>query len=793
VKRTDSALVTGILVMALLYFAREVFIPLALAGLLTFFLAPAAIRLERWGVRRIPAALLVIFLSLSAVGALGWILLGQIYSLAVELPQYQQNISDKIGSLHLDSAGRLSRSIEMLTNLHRQIKSGSGPTTNILPMVPRQRTNHSHTSPPTLQSKTNQPVAVRIEEPEESMLQMARRTMVPLLHPLTTTFIVAIFLAFFLAGREDLRDRGLRLAGSGRMHLTTTAIEDATRRVSRYLQMQLIVNLCYGAVVGTALGLIGVPHPLLWAALTCVLRFVPYVGIMMAAAGPLLLSAAISQNWNQLIWTAIVFGVLEIVAANFIEPVLYSASTGISAIAVLIAAVFWTFLWGLPGLLLSTPLTVCLIVIGRQVPRLRYLEVLFGERTGLPPSEHFYQRMLAGNLRDATALIEGTLKTTSKAEVYDSILLPALSMIGEARRSGEMTPSSADEMVQTIQELVEELAAKDSALAPPKPFPAKRVLCLPARDFADEVACQLAEQVLSETAPVRVMSAGWSVSDLAEPPDGLNPDVLCVVGIPPRPIGHIKLRCHQIHARFPEAVVVACALNKDTDLSSLRSRIPIEDAQHVVCSQQLMLDYLTSLFQPPAVASDSAPEAEVQPTTGEEAVKMCPRMQQMDLMDGPEERIFDRLVTDLARSFEAPIALIMEAEGKASAWEAQCGLPEEALKSTDAKRDLSIFSRIVFSEPAVVISDTEEDERFANNPFVKEKGIRFFAGAQLKAQDGKVLGSICVLDTRPRQLTDQQKETLISIADSVVMAIELRESMKADELTGDERVVASHK
>src|SRR5580658_2493230 len=473
---------TVILVVVVLYFAREVFVPLALAALIAFVLTPAAHRLERWGMKRTPAALLVIVLSLATVAVLGWVLLGQIYSLAVEFPQYQQNVSDKIGSLHLDSAGRLNRTIEMLNGLNRRIKSGNTATTPVLSVIPPPRVpGHIHASPPAIANKTTQPVSVRIEEPQESVLELAGSTMTPLLHPLATTFIVVIFLVFMLIGREDLLDRGLKLAGSGRMHVTTTAIKDATDRVSRYLQTQLVVNLCYGAVAGVALRLIGVPHPLLWAILTCVLRFVPYVGIMMAAAGPLLLAGAASPHWSQLSWTVIMFCVLEVVVANFVEPMLYGASTGISAIAVLIAAVFWTFLWGLPGLLLSTPLTVCLIVIGRQVPRLSYLEVLFGERTGLPPSEHFYQRMLAANTRDARALVESTLKTRPRAEVYDTVLVPALAMIEEARHSEEMTTVRAEEVLQSVEELVEELTTSAQGSLH-QSGPAKRVMCIPARD-----------------------------------------------------------------------------------------------------------------------------------------------------------------------------------------------------------------------------------------------------------------------------------------------------------------------
>jgi len=716
--------------------------------------------------------------------------LGQIYNLAVELPQYQQNVTAKIGALHLDSAGRLSRTVEMLTSVSKQLKGAD--STPVISVTPRPaKSARSGRSPANSPNKaqqvtvpaivppdTTQPVAVRIEEPEEPMLAVAGRTMTPLVHPLATTFIVVIFLIFMLVGRDDLRDRGLRLAGSGRMHVTTTAIEDASHRVTRYLQMQLIVNLCYGTVVGAALRLIGVPHPLLWGVLTCVLRFVPYIGIVMAAAGPLLLSVAASPNWSQLIWTVVMFGVLETVAANLIEPMLYGASTGISAFAILIAAVFWTVLWGLPGLLLSTPLTVCLIVIGRQVPRLHYLEVLFGEETGLLPSERFYQRMLAANTRDATALIEETLRTRSSAETYDSILIPALSMIEEARHSEEMTATRADEMLQGIEELTEDISSRNSADTASELKLTKPVIAVPARDFADEVACQLAVQVLSGTAPVHVMSPDCSMADLQQSVEDLRPDAICVVGVPPRAIRHIRIRCHQIRKQIPDAVVVACVLSKEVDLSNLRGRITTEDAQHVACSLQLMKDYLTSLLHPSV--DDAAPEAAGEIKVSKDLNETSREMQQADIFDGPEEGMFDRLARNLARSFEAPIVLIIGPEGKRCFWEAQCGLPEDTLLTAHTERDPSILSRMVFSDSSLVIPDTEENERFATDPFFKDKGIRCYAGAPLKTPDGQVLGSLCVLDTRPRQFNEQHVDLLIAAANAVVMAIELHSSVTPD-------------
>jgi predicted PurR-regulated permease PerM len=792
-KRTDNTLLAGILLIAVLYFAREVFVPLALAGLIAFVLAPAAVRLERLGMRRTPAALFVILLSLAGVAVLGWALLGQIYNLAIEMPQYQENMRDKIQSLHLDSAGKLSSTVEMLNGLNKRISSGTSAVTPVLPVPEPRSTRHAraipHPAPGVAPAPAPaQPVSVRIEAPEESMIELAGRTITPLIHPLTTTFIVVIFLVFMLIGREDLRDRGLKLAGSERMHVTTTAIKDATLRVSRYLQMQLIVNLCYGTAAGLALYFIGIPHPLLWGVLTCVLRFVPYIGIMMAAAGPLLLAGAVSPHWGKLIYTILTYGALEIVAANFVEPMLYGASTGISALAVLIAAVFWTFLWGLPGLLLSTPLTVCLIVIGRQVPRLHYLEVLFGERTGLPPSEHFYQRMLASNSRDARALVETAAKTRPRAEVYDTIIVPALTMLEEAKHSEAMTPVRAEEILQSIEELIDDLSASPGRESASGSL--RNVVCMPARDFADEIACQLAQKVLTGIASVHIVAANAPLSTVQELMTRVQPEVICVVGIPPRAVRYTKMRCHQIRGRFPESIVLACILGDEQDLSSLRSRIPTEDARHVVSSLQLMTDYLDSVLGGTDSAVPAAPQRESAVTATRAVAEVSSLIPLLDPFDGPVEGVFDRLANHLARSLDAPIALITAADGVRHFWESQCGLPEESLDTGWSNRDCSICNTLAKTNALAVVPDTAEDHRFADDVFLQEHGIRFCAVAPLKDHQEAVVGSLCVLDTRPRQLTEKQKETLLAGAESVMSAIEMSEPVAAH-LTVDEQIPSS--
>lgn len=776
-----------ILAVAILYFGREVFIPLALAGLLAFLLAPIATRLERTGLPRTPAVLLVITLSLAAVSALGWVVLGQIYNLAVELPQYQQNISGKIESLHLHSSGKLTGTVEMLTELSRELSEANSSTpapalARRVPVLPRR--GKATPIEPALGSQAShdpiQPVAVRVEEGSSTVLGVAGHSLVPLIHPLTTTFIILIFVIFILLARDDLRDRAIRLAGSSRMHITTVAMSDASRRVSRYLLMQFVVNVTYGGVVGFALWAAGLPHPLLWAVLTCLLRFIPYIGILTAAAGPLLIAVAVSPHWSTVIWTFVVFVVLELVAANGVEPFLYGASTGVSALAILVAAIFWTWLWGLAGLLLSTPLTVCLIVIGRHFPPLDFIGVLFGEDTALAPPERVYQRMLAADSGSAAKVVEKLLETKSREDVYDSVLLPTLALVEEARHTEEIDGSSAERILQGIEELAEEIGGRPASAKASLPSRRSRqpraILCASARDFADEIAGQLLLQVAADGYRGRVLNADLSTGDLLDIVASEKPDVVCVVGVPPQAVRHVRLRCHQLRTRFPNLVVVAGVLSVECDLPNIRSRIPMEDAQHVVCSLAQAREYLRALADPAdAVLEASATKAE-SGQSPPEVTQPIEDLRGLDIMDPAEEKIFSRIAASLAKSFEAPIALINPLNGERTFWRSQCGLPDDAATEGPSSRDLSLCSQPIRDKARLVVPDIYEDALLSHDEFLKEKGIRFFAGTPLLTQEGIEIGCLCVLDSRPRNISEQQKEILTTMANSVMNAIEIRSS-----------------
>ena len=404
----SAKLISGIGVIAILYFGREVFVPLAVAILLTFILAPAVRALRRWRFGRFPSILTVVLVAFLAIFGLGMVLGEQVGHLAATLPKYQDTLTKKIEKLRGAAAetGTLGQASNVLRNLSEELKdTKSGPQPSLA--ADRQLT----------------PVPVEIYETAKAPLQVVQRVISPLVDPLTTTGIIIVFVIFFLIQREDLRDRLIRLVGSSDLHRTTAAIDDAGQRLSRYLLAQSALNAAFGVTIGIGLALIGVPNPVLWGILAAVLRFVPYIGAIIAAAFPLALAVAVDPGWTTLILTAALFLVVELIVGQVIEPLLYGHSTGISPVAVVVAAMFWTWLWGPIGLLLSTPLTVCLDVIGRHVERLRFLDVLLGSRPPLSPAQTFYHRILSGSPDEAFEQAEDLLKKKSLSSYYDEVAI----------------------------------------------------------------------------------------------------------------------------------------------------------------------------------------------------------------------------------------------------------------------------------------------------------------------------------------------------------------------------------
>ena len=409
-----SAVTTAIMVLiavVALYFGREILVPFALAILLGFILAPPVDWLRRVRVPRVLAVGLVVTPACGLLGALSLLVGSQLVQLAGNLPEYQQTMQDKIRACALPY--RQGRRVDRTAAVFQSLRSARSEPAPVPSARPR-RTGET-------------PVRVQVDPPSQQPLEVIGRVLAPLMGPLGTAGLVIVFVIFMLLERNDLRDRFIRLAGGG-LHRTTGALNEAAQRVSRYLVMQLIVNAAYGVPIGVGLYFIGVPNAMLWGLLAALLRFVPYLGPFIAALFPLALAFAVDPGWSMLLWTlALIIG-MELVSNNVVEPWLYGSSTGLSPVAIIIAAMFWTLIWGPVGLILATPLTVCLAIMGRYVPRLEFLEVMLGSSPVLTPQEQLYQRLLAGNAEEAIELAETLVGESALLEFYDGVALPALSL-----------------------------------------------------------------------------------------------------------------------------------------------------------------------------------------------------------------------------------------------------------------------------------------------------------------------------------------------------------------------------
>ena len=505
-RNSPSAITIGITIAAL-YFGREIFVPLAMAVLLSFMLAPVVAWLERLHVPRIPAVVAAVTMTFIVIAGLGFMIAGQLVQLAQEVPGYQTNIQEKIKAVKFigGPGGLIGRTSEMIQELGDEVSRRAVPET----VTPLPRAAGG--------AETAKTMSVQIEERPSTSFEIVRMVIGPLVQPLATAGIIIVFVIFVLLQRRDIRDRFIRLAGARDLMRTTQALEDAGDRVARYLLMQLIVNVTYGVPIGIGLWLIGVPYPLLWGMMATVLRFIPYIGPVLAAALPIALAIAVAPGWSMLFWVAALFIVLELISNNIVEPWLYGSQTGLSPIAIILAAIIWTWLWGPMGLLLSTPLTVCLVVLGRHVPQFAFLNVLLGSEAVLTPEERLHQRLLAADADEATELAEGFLKEQPLETFYQQIAIPTLVTIERDRAAGLLDDRRQQMVAQGMFTVIENLSDHEDAVSAEgvtaqSGFSAGKrspldhvspekdehsVLCVGARGSLDDVAAAILAQLLN--------------------------------------------------------------------------------------------------------------------------------------------------------------------------------------------------------------------------------------------------------------------------------------------------------
>ena len=494
-----SGLVVAALIILFLYIGREILEPLVIAALLSFVLVPLLRRLRSWGMWRVPAVIFTVLFAIAVIAALSSTIVFQVAQLAEGLPRYETNLRTKIRALGGGAltSSALERASDTLKDLQNEI---SKPAQSVAP------------------TPGPKPMVVEVRQPEPKGLVSIANLVQPLLSPLITTALVILFLMFILLQREDIRDRLLRLAGTADLQRSTAALDDAAARLSRFFLMQTILNAGFGVVIGAGLWIIGVPNAVLWGILAGLMRFVPFVGSIIAAFFPIVLAAAVDPGWTMVLATAALFIVAEPLAGQVIEPVLYGQHTGLSPVAIVVSTLFWALLWGPIGLLLATPLTVCLVVLGRHIEALEFIEVLLGDEPALEPEERFYQRLLAGNATEAADQAEKQLKEQSLSAYYDSVPMKALALAQTDAAHGKLPRDKQLAMRDTMAEIVDDLADYADEVPDPKeggpaepqtPIILKEqltpswqvdhsVLCIASRSPLDEAAAEMLAQLLQK-------------------------------------------------------------------------------------------------------------------------------------------------------------------------------------------------------------------------------------------------------------------------------------------------------
>ncbi|WP_375428629.1 AI-2E family transporter [uncultured Sphingomonas sp.] len=471
-------LAVGVVVIAGLYFGREVLIPITLAILLSFVLSPVVAMLRRLRVPRAPAVLVSVLFALGVLGGIGTMVGTQAASLADDAPAYARTIESKIARARAYALERAA----IFTRRDRAPAAATAPT----PVSDA------------IASRAREPIPVRVVDEEPNPLKIAGDVLSPILGPFETFIIVLVVAIFILLQKDDLRDRMIRLFGSSDLHRTTAAMDDAADRLGRYFLSQLAVNTAFGVVVGIGLWLIGVPVPAVWGILAGVLRFVPYIGAALGAVLPLIVAAGVDPGWTMPLLVITLFVVVEPLVGYVIEPLLYGHSTGLSPLSVILAAVFWTWIWGPVGLVLSMPLTLCLVVLGRHVPSLEFMEVLLGDRPALTPVESFYQRMLAHDPEEALDQAEVQLVGRTLVDYYDEVALAGLRLAAFDARRGVVDRERATRIVDSMLAVIYELddhAAEGGELSP-EWRRRGAVTCIAGRGVLDDAVTAMIEQLL---------------------------------------------------------------------------------------------------------------------------------------------------------------------------------------------------------------------------------------------------------------------------------------------------------
>lgn len=591
---------SAVLVIAIFYWAQEVLVPIAIAVLLTFVLSPIVSALERLNLGRIVSVTISVLLAFTILLGVGWLAARQIARLANELPLYRRNIQTKIADLRDFKKGGALEKVEQTVE---DVKS--------------------ELSKPKTSGKQPPPREVVVAAEQESVSWPIPLATGPVIERLAAAGLAIVLVIFMLIQREELRNRLIRIMGYSRLTVTTKALEEAGQRISRYLLAQLLINTGFGITVGVALFLIGVPYALLWGAMAIVLRFIPYIGPWAAAFMPTALSLAYFPGWFTSLLVVGAFLVIELVINFLLEPRLYGESAGVSEIAILIMAAFWTWLWGPVGLVLATPLTVCLVVFAKYVPEMTFVTVLLSDAPALEPYVNFYQRMLALDQDEAEEIVEEYLKDHPAPELYDRVFIPALSRAKNDRRHNHLTERDEHAVYDGARAILEDLedpqknstandTVAESAVVDSLPSEMQQVLGFPADGKADEVALLTLGKMLDGMRyKMEIISADMLASEMVSLVERKQPGIICIGAVAPGGLAHARYLCKRIRARCPEVKILVGRWGFSGNPETTRATLTSAGADRIAITLAEARDHLTQLIHLDRTEANPVPTRQV--------------------------------------------------------------------------------------------------------------------------------------------------------------------------------------
>ncbi|SMO98569.1 AI-2E family transporter [Paracoccus laeviglucosivorans] len=740
--RTLAAILVSIaVVLGLLYAGRDVLIPLAIAFLISFALSPLVRLLVRRHVPRPVAVSAVMALLLIILASLGLLIISQVGTLSQELPTYQSTIRNKIDGLadSLHKPGMFDGVLRTIDTVRKEVGEAVSNETD-----------------------QDAPLSVEIIPDNTTPIKTAIAFLVPVLTPLATLGIVFVFVFLALLDQGDLRDRLLRILG-GNLHRSTDAMEEAGRRISRYLIMQVIVNVTYAIPMALGLWLIGVPGFVLWGTLAALMRFVPYVGPILSAVFPLTLAFAVDDGWNMVLLTVTLIVVLELISSNIVEPILYGTSTGLSALSLIAAATFWTAMWGPVGLILSTPLTVCLLVLGRNVPQLQILETLLGSTPALDTGTRIYQRLIADDVEDAIELANETVEGSSLVEFYDTEGLAVLKR-ASANYLSSARPEHRLRIVNGMGLLLDDLREEF-----PGPITLRKtpfVACIGGKWEVDNVSAKMLVHCLemSEIA-AETRAAGVLTPHYLDKLDLTGVDVVCIAYLSESPERNARAFCQRLKDRWPMIKIVLgfWHLQESADVAQLAREC---GADHVVTSLGEATHRIETLLYPwigkQRQLANRPPDDDAR----------IAALRETDLLTGALREQLDSYAARAAEVFDVDFAVISAITDDDEFIVGQsAGVEDRAISSDGATIKISrrdaICDHVVEIGELLVVRDTHRDPRFSDHPTINSWKARFYAGAPIGTETGHVFGALCLLNTSAREFTNEERELLSRLAAEV--------------------------